>query len=88
MSINIIATEYGLAARTVCDECKATLEEQPATEHDHPGTTLLVGNLCRSCADKRGWPKTMDDLRKIKFHEVRGPSIANLSALAKVQITG
>ena len=87
MSIDIIRiNELTVIARTKCDDCDAILEERPAHDGEHPGTTLLVYNWCKPCAKKQGFPETMEELLKMKFYTVQGPCIANLKALSRVRI--
>lgn len=81
MSIQIIVKPSNLIVRqTICDDCKVVLDEVPAEPHDHPGTTLMVCNWCRACSPKHSFP--MDQPVK----EVRGMTIVNPDAIAKVRI--
>jgi hypothetical protein len=83
MSTDIVDNGFGaIMAVERCDDCKKVLSRRPATayERNMVGTCTLVCDWCKDCSPKHSF--TMD----APIYEVRGMSIGNPSAIAKVRI--
>lgn len=83
MSTRIVDNGYGaIMAVEVCDDCQKVLASRPATEYERGkvGTQTLVCDWCKDCYPKHSFPMGTP------MYEVRGISIGNHNAVAKVRI--
>ncbi len=81
VSIHVVrGADNRIEAHTICDDCKALIRLEPATEHQFPGTTLMVCNWCTQCSPKHSWPLNEP------WHAVVGMGVGNLNAVSKVTL--